>query len=80
MIPEEGICIISDLHLGIKNAIVTKPRDRDGRTWVFHGYCLQHVANNFNTHFQNSTLKSMVLKVGYATRTIKFDTIMESIK
>ena len=80
VILDEGICIISDWHLGIKNAITTWPKDRDGRTWVFHRYCLRHVASNFNTHFHNLTLKSMTLKAGYATQTIKFDTIMESIK
>ena len=67
MIPNEGICIISNRHLGIKNTIVNWPRGDDGRTHVFHKYCLQHVANNFNTHFQNSTLKSTALKAGYAT-------------
>ena len=47
---------------------------------VFHRYCLRHVASNFNAHFQNLTLKSVVLKVGYTTQLVKFDTIMESIK
>ena len=51
MIPNEGICIISNRHLSIKNAIVNWPRGDDGRTWVFHRYCLRHVANNFNMHF-----------------------------
>ena len=49
-------------------------------TRVFHRYCLRHVASNFNTHFQNSTLKSAMLKAGYTTQVVKFDTIMESIK
>ena len=80
MIPEEGICIISDRHLGIKNAIANWPRRDDGSTPVFHRYCLRHVASNFNTHFQNSTLKSMALKARYASKIAKFDTIMESIK
>ena len=80
VIPNEGICIISDRHLGIKNTIANWPRQDDGRTQVFHRYCLRHVASNFNTHFQNLTLKSMVLKAGYATQVVKFDTIMEYIK
>nr|XP_023903554.1 uncharacterized protein LOC112015381 [Quercus suber] len=80
VIPDEGICIISDRHLGIKNAIASWPRRDDGRTRVFHRYCLRHVASNFNTHFQNSTLKSAALKAGYASQVVKFDTIMESIK
>ncbi|XP_065626133.1 uncharacterized protein LOC136066181 [Quercus suber] len=80
VIPDDGICIISDRHLGIKNAIANWPRGDDGKTRVFHRYCLRHVASNFNTHFQNSTLKSTCLKAGYATQVVKFDTIMESIK
>ena len=67
VIPNEGICIISDRHLGIKNAIANWPRRDDGRPLVFHRYCLRHVASNFNTHFQNSTLKSAALKARYAT-------------
>ncbi|KAL0001081.1 hypothetical protein SO802_014862 [Lithocarpus litseifolius] len=80
VIPDEGICIISDRHLGIKNAIANWPKGDDGRPRVFHRYCLRHVASNFNTHYQNSTLKSAALKAGYATQAVKFDTIMESIK
>ena len=67
VIPNEDICIISDRHLGIKNAIANWPREDNGRTPVFHRYCFRHVASNFNTHFQNLTLKLEALKVGYAT-------------
>ena len=67
VIPNKGICIISDQYLGIKNAIANWPRGVDGRTWVFHRYCLRYVASNFNTHFQNLTLKSAALKARYAT-------------
>ena len=67
VIPAEGICIISDRHIGIKNAIVAWLRDENRRTWVFHKYCLRHVTSNFNKHFQDSILKSLALKVRYAT-------------
>ncbi|XP_030936662.1 uncharacterized protein LOC115961901 [Quercus lobata] len=80
VIPNEGICIISDRHLSIKNTIANYPRRDDGRPLVFHRYCLRHVASNFNTHFQNSTLKSAALKAGYASQAVKFYTIMETIK
>ena len=40
VIPDEGICIISDQHLGIKNAIANWSRRDDGSTPVFHRYCL----------------------------------------
>ena len=49
VILDEGICIISDRHKGIKCAIVEWPRGDDGRLRVFHQYCLQHVASNFNS-------------------------------
>ena len=80
MIPDESVCIISNQHLGIKNIIANWPRGDDGRTQVFHRYCLRHVASNFNTHFQNLTLNSAALKAGHATQVVKFDSIMESIK
>ena len=51
VIANKDIWVISDQHKGIKNAIANWPRDDDGRVWVFHRYCLQHVASNFNTHF-----------------------------
>ena len=66
VIPKEGICIISDRHLSIKNGIANWPKGDDRQTRVFHRYCLRHVASNFNTHFQNSTLKLVALKAGYA--------------
>ena len=80
MILKEDICIISNRHLGIKKAIANWPRRDDGSTPVFHRYCLWHVVSNFNTYFQNSTLKSTALKAGYASQVVKFDAIMESIK
>ena len=60
------------LQTGLKGMI--------GRHEVFHRYYLRHVASNFNTHFQNSTVKSAALKAGYASQGVKFDTIMEFIK
>ena len=80
MIPDEGICIISDQYKGIKCAIAEWPRGDDGNLWVFHRYCLQHVASNFNTCFDDPTLKALALKVGYATHEAKFKSIMQTIK
>ena len=80
VIPNGGICIISDRHKGIKCAIREWPRGQDGREQVYHRYCLQHVASNFNTHFDNSTLKALALKAGYATYEAKFESIMQTIK
>ena len=70
VIPDEGICIISNRHKGIKRAITDWPRGDDRRLWVFHRYCLRHVASNFNTHFDDLTLKALALKVRYATHEV----------
>ena len=80
VIPDEGICIISDRHKGIKCAIREWPRGQDGRERVFHRYCLRHVASNFNTHFDDPTLKALAMKAGYATHEAKFESIMQTIK
>ena len=39
-ISDEGICVISDRHKGIKCAIREWPRGQDGIERVFHLYCL----------------------------------------
>ena len=81
VIPDEGICIISDRHKGIKCAIIKWPRGDDGSLRVFHRYFLQHVANNFNTHFNYPTLKALAMKAGYVTHEAKkFESIMQTIK
>ena len=80
VILDEGICIISDRHKGIKRAITEWPRGDDRSLRVFHRYCLQYVASNFNTHFDDPTLKALALKAGYMTHEAKFKSIMQTIK
>ena len=80
VIADKDICIISDRHKGIQNAIANWPRDDDGRLRVFHRHCLRHVISNFNMYFQDATLKSLALKVGYATQEAKFELYMQPIK
>ncbi|XP_030970186.1 uncharacterized protein LOC115990499 [Quercus lobata] len=80
VIENKDICIISDRHKGIKCAIREWPRGQDRRERVYHRYCLRHVASNFNTHFNNPTLKALALKAGYATHDAKFVSIMQTIK
>ncbi|XP_065627551.1 uncharacterized protein LOC136066726 [Quercus suber] len=80
VILDEGICIISDRHKGIKYTIAEWLRGDDGSLRVFHRYCLQHVASNFNTHFDDLTLKALALKAGYVTHEAKFESIMQTIK
>ena len=80
VIADKDICIISDRHKGIQSAIANWPTHDDGRQRVVHRYCLRHVASNFNTHFQDATLKSLALKAGYATQEAKFELYMQPIK
>ena len=80
VIPDEGICIISNRHKVIKCTIIEWPRGDDGSLRVFHRYCLRHVASNFNTHFNDPTLKALALKAGYVTQEAKFKSIMQTIK
>ena len=80
VIPDEGICIISDQHKSIKCAIAEWPRGDNGSLRVFHRYCLRHVASNFNTYFNDPTLKVLALKAGYATHEAKFESIMQTIR
>ena len=40
VIADKEICVISDRHKGIQNAIANWPRDDDGRLRVVHRYCL----------------------------------------
>ena len=80
VIANKDICVISDQHKGIQNAIANWPRNDDGWVRVFHRYYLWHVASNFNTHFQDATLKSLALKARYATQEAKFELYMQAIK
>ncbi|XP_075674775.1 uncharacterized protein LOC142643959 [Castanea sativa] len=80
VIPDEGICIISDRHKSIKCAIAEWPIGDNGKLQVHHRYCLRHVASNFNAHFDDPTLKALALKAGYATHEAKFKSIMQTIK
>ena len=80
MIPDEGICIIFYRHKGIKCAITEWPRGDDRSLRVFHRYCIRHITSNFNTHFDDQTLKALALKAGYMTHETKFESIMQTIK
>ena len=80
VIPDEGICIISNWHKGIKYAIAEWPRGDGGSLQVFRRYCLRHVASNFNTYFDDLTLKALALKARYMAHEAKFESIMQIIK
>ena len=60
VIPNEDICIISDRHLGIRNAIANWPRGDDGKTQVFHRYCFRHVVQLQHTFSELNSKVSIV--------------------
>ena len=74
-----GICLISDRHPGILNAIIDEsigwspPR-------AYHRYCLRHICSNFNTHFKNVQLKGVVWQAGSTHQVCKFNFIMGRIR
>ena len=77
VVPESGICIISDQHKGIIKSIREWPKDY---VPVYHRYCIRHVASNFNTQFNDKFLKSLALKAGYKHQDHKLEKIMDWLK
>nr|KAJ0198666.1 hypothetical protein LSAT_V11C600319390 [Lactuca sativa] len=74
----EGICLISDRHLGILKVV-----NEHGSPWLeprgFHRYCLRHFINNFNDKFRKSELKALAYPVRSQNQVRKFNSIMEEI-
>ncbi|XP_052625063.1 uncharacterized protein LOC111888441 [Lactuca sativa] len=75
----EGICLISDRHLGILKAV-----NQHGSPWLeprgFHRYCLHHFINNFYEKFRNSELKGLAYRAGSQNQVRKFNLTMEEIR
>ncbi|XP_073017930.1 uncharacterized protein [Primulina eburnea] len=61
-----GVCLISDRHAGITNAVQDLPDFKPPRG--VHCFCLRHVCSNFNSKFKNIHLKTYVGKQGYNTK------------
>ena len=77
VVPNFGICIISDRHKGIISSIREWPNDY---VPVYNRYCIRHVANNFNTQFNDKLLKSLALKAGYEHQDSKLEKILDCLK
>ena len=77
VVPESGICIISDRHKGIISSIREWPNDY---VPVYHRYCIRHVASNFNTQFNDKFLKFLALKAGYEHQDHKLEKILDCLK
>ena len=52
----EGLCVISDRHIGIINAM-QDPYLGWKEPMAYHRYCMRHFVSNFNTKFKNKHLK-----------------------
>ncbi|KAI3523117.1 hypothetical protein L1887_01174 [Cichorium endivia] len=74
----EGICLISDRHIGILKVV-----NEHGSPWskphCFHRYCLRHFINNFYDKFRNSDLKALAYRAGSQNQVRKFNSTMEEI-
>ncbi|XP_020554431.1 uncharacterized protein LOC105155400 isoform X2 [Sesamum indicum] len=75
---DDRVCLISDMHAGLINAINYVPAFKFSRG--VHRFYLRHVCLNFNTKFKNIQLKDMCWRAGAKDNSRKFDRIMEEIK
>ncbi|XP_011098982.1 uncharacterized protein LOC105177493 [Sesamum indicum] len=75
---DDRVCLISDRHAGLINAINYVPAFKFPRG--VHRFCLRHVCSNFNTKFKNIQLKDLCWRAGAEDNPRKFDRIMEEMK
>lgn len=59
---QQGICLISDRHQGIKLVVAMSPQWKPPN--VYHAYCICHIASNFNHKFKNAKLKQEFITLG----------------
>ena len=74
-----GICLISNRHPGILNAIADESIGWS-LSHAYHRYCLRHICSNFNTHFKNVQLKRAVWQAGSTHQVCKFNFVMGRIR
>nr|XP_043626186.1 uncharacterized protein LOC122597679 [Erigeron canadensis] len=67
------LCIISDRHQGILNAV----SQIEG--W-HHRYCLRHVCSNVNSHFKNRKIKNLAWVIGSTSQSSKYTWVVREIK
>ncbi|KAH9611096.1 hypothetical protein KSS87_010230 [Heliosperma pusillum] len=74
----EGICVISDRHVGIMTAM-----SKVGGGWTepqaFHRFCTRHQASNINTKFKSNELKLAFLSTACAAQRKRFNKGMQKI-
>ncbi|XP_074342554.1 uncharacterized protein LOC141680151 [Apium graveolens] len=74
-----GVCIISDRHAGIIEAM---KREESGFTgeWGIHRFCLLHVRSNFCSAFPGAHLKMLCWMAGNTSQLRKFEEAMVQIR
>ncbi|XP_071933661.1 uncharacterized protein [Coffea arabica] len=73
----QNICVISDRHHGIINAMRTLPEWKE--PLAVHRFCLVHVRSNFTQKFKNQRLKELVWAAGSANQPRKYEEYMQQI-
>jgi hypothetical protein len=63
VIPQPGICLISDRHESIKSAY-KNPDNGWQDPSCRHVYCVRHIAQNFMRQFKNTDLRKTVINMG----------------
>ncbi|XP_074379718.1 uncharacterized protein LOC141720689 [Apium graveolens] len=75
----KGVCIISDRHLGIIEAMKRMESGFAGE-WDIHRFCLLHVRSNFCSTFPGPHLKMLCWAAGNTSQLRKFETAMARIR
>ncbi|KAL0379000.1 UNVERIFIED_CONTAM: hypothetical protein Sradi_3205500 [Sesamum radiatum] len=75
---DDRICLISDRHSGLINAINFVPAFTFPRG--VHCFYLRHICSNFNTKYKNIQLKDLCWRAGVEHNIYKFERIMEEIR
>ncbi|XP_071938294.1 uncharacterized protein [Coffea arabica] len=73
----QNICIISDRHHGIINAMRTLEEWQE--PLGVHRFCLIHIRSNFIQKFKNERLKNLMYGAGVANQTRKYENFMNVI-
>uniref|UniRef100_A0A2N9IWN4 Zinc finger PMZ-type domain-containing protein n=1 Tax=Fagus sylvatica TaxID=28930 RepID=A0A2N9IWN4_FAGSY len=71
------LCIISDRHGGILNAMKWSKLQPLN---AYHRFCIRHLVSNFNTRFHDKRLKNMIQRAGEHNQLRKFNATMDSIR
>ncbi|XP_047313724.1 uncharacterized protein LOC124917311 [Impatiens glandulifera] len=74
-----GVCIISDRHAGIIEAMKKEQNGFTGDMGI-HRFCLYHVRSNFSSAYPGSHLKMLCWVAGNNSQVRKFEDAMRQIK